>query len=831
MLLLGLATVIGASHDLRVTVAHRPDALPQGWEYTSDSPNSDAVQFVVLLKPSRGGPKSLADAALAVSTPGSAQYGKHKTLAQIRKIIEPSQKSYDAVQSWLEQEHLCSTQRLVAAIRATCSLTTTQVALRTTLRSMRPIGGQARWRHVGPLSVPSHVSAHVDLVAGLSELFDGKAAKLRRSRAASRASGASDPSHPRVILRSGMEHDPWLDATAALYASPSGKLSSSGAGSIAAAINASSLTLTPALQRQLYAWTVTGNKRNAPQPNASFGIAAFDDDFSPAALEASRAALGMLGRPMTQRLGSFKFLEEVESDLDVQWSTALAPADAPSRLTNQPAGFWILEWALEASKSLDAPGSPRAWSLSYGWPEDWQCGNHTNPPGQQVAQKSCAGLGYSSQKYIEKAEMYLSMLAAAGVTVLASSGDSGAPGFASNNPVDLSRSVPPMPPLAQRCSYWNAGSSGPCESVTFVLETQSKAICVMAGGQDTSLQTGCAEVQQDAGCLGLLEAFTNVSIVKAGIFVISSDEGPVSLPTSVSGMHCAVDLLPYVMPPACKCGEPRCPDSACKPRIANFGVPPVTNCSANVLGPITNGTCTLRAINGSGFQPQFGPAFQPSYPATSAWITAVGATQLPPDEPLPYAADLQLEWITEDVAGLTSLAGFTSGGGFSNMISQPKWQAAAVQAYLGATSPSDLPPHDAWNASGRAFPDIAWNGHNELIFAGATAPRPGNVGGTSASSPSLLGLVSTLNAELSARGASTVGHLAPLLYHLHSARAGGNHENAVFRDVIRGDIRCTEKECRKWGFSAAAGWDPASGLGTLRADAFLKAAIEMKTRH
>ena len=262
----------------------------------------------------------------------------------------------------------------------------------------------------------------------------------------------------------------------------------------------------------------------------------------------------------------------------------------------------------------------------------------------------------------------------------------------------------------------------------------------------------------------------------------------------------------------------------------SFGLPPVSNCSASALPPLTNGTCTLRTLNGSVFEPKYGRAFQPSYPATSAWVTAVGATQLPPDQPLPYAADLKLGEITEDVAGLTSSAGFTSGGGFSNLITAPQWQQAAVQAYLSKASPSDLPPRNAWNASGRAFPDISWNGHNELIFAGGAAPRPGNVGGTSASAPSLLGLVATLNAELSARGASPVGHLAPLLYHMHSDAAHGNGgQSGVFRDVIRGDVRCTEKECRKWGFATAAGWDAASGLGTLRADAFLKAAIELKT--
>ena len=808
ILSLALGATAFAAPASRTTVAHLPESLPLGWEIAELHTASDIVEFVVILASAPGGEEKLLSVASAVSTPENAQYGQHKSLSELRAILEPVSYTWDVMGQWLHQ-HECKMERMVSALRASCTVTNAAAALGTTLRAVKPSGGTPVWRHVGPLSVPTSVSAHVDLIAGLSEFFDGKAAKLRRSRAASRASegvGSSGEqkmttwydNDPRLVPSVGAEH-----------------------ARIATVMNASSLTLTPQLQRELYSWpaspspaqhsTTTGN------PNASFGIAAFNDDFSPQALFASRAALGLLHLDPPQRLGATKFGDEVESDLDIQWSTGLGPAGAPSRLTNQASGFWILEWALTAVHGLDAPGRPRAWSISYGWPEDWQCGNHTNPPGQQVAQKGCKSLGYSSQRYIAKAEVYLAMLAAAGVTVLVSSGDSGAPGFASNNPVDLDRPAGSTSRLSKRCTLWNGSEAQPCQPAMFVLETPVAA-CVMAGGQDINLQSGCAAVQQDAGCLGLLDAHTNVTVQQAGIFLVSSDNGPMPIQSNTPGQHCSVDLLPFVQRLS---GKP--------PRLANFGTPPITNCSASTLPALRNGSCTLRVLDGSKFEPKLGRAFQPSYPASSAWVTAVGATQLPADLPLAYGPDLQLAGVTEDVAGLSTLAGFTSGGGFSFAIPRPTWQSAAVQSYITAAA-SELPPAATWNASGRGFPDVSWNGHNELIFA-TKVPRPGNVGGTSASAPSLLALVATANLELSDRGASPIGHLAPLLYHLHAGRrgdGGGRAGEGVFRDVTRGDIKCTEKECRRWGFGATQGWDPASGLGTLRADGFLKAVLNLK---
>lgn len=79
----------------------------------------------------------------------------------------------------------------------------------------------------------------------------------------------------------------------------------------------------------------------------------------------------------------------------------------------------------------------------------------------------------------------------------------------------------------------------------------------------------------------------------------------------------------------------------------------------------------------------------PSWPASSPWVTAVGAT----------------EFINNVVASGPERAveRFGSGGGFSTMFPQATWQKTAVEAYLNSGTP--LPSHFA--RGGRATPDVS----------------------------------------------------------------------------------------------------------------------------
>ena len=75
----------------------------------------------------------------------------------------------------------------------------------------------------------------------------------------------------------------------------------------------------------------------------------------------------------------------------------------------------------------------------------------------------------------------------------------------------------------------------------------------------------------------------------------------------------------------------------------------------------------------------------------SAYVVAVGATQGP-------------ESGTAEVVCASKTGGLiTSGGGFSDVIPQPSFQAQAVKNYL---SGPNVPESQYFNASGRSYPDL-----------------------------------------------------------------------------------------------------------------------------
>ena len=54
--------------------------------------------------------------------------------------------------------------------------------------------------------------------------------------------------------------------------------------------------------------------------------------------------------------------------------------------------------------------------------------------------------------------------------------------------------------------------------------------------------------------------------------------------------------------------------------------------------------------------------------------------------------------------------------GFSTLFDQPSYQTAAVQSYL-TNSGVQMPPSGAFNAAGRAYPDVSALGINYVVGA------------------------------------------------------------------------------------------------------------------
>ncbi|KIK61997.1 hypothetical protein GYMLUDRAFT_42427 [Collybiopsis luxurians FD-317 M1] len=164
--------------------------------------------------------------------------------------------------------------------------------------------------------------------------------------------------------------------------------------------------------------------------------------------------------------------------------------------------------------------------------------------------------------------------------------------------------------------------------------------------------------------------------------------------------------------------------------------------------------------------------FQPTFPASCPYVTAVGST-----------------------TGVTpETASSFSSGGFSRLFPQPSYQSTAVSAFFSGLGSKYS---GLYNKSGRAYPDVSAQGEGyQVIISGEVQ----SVAGTSCSSPTFASIIAYLNDFKLATNGSTLGFLNPLLY----ANPG------VFNDIISG----SNPGCNSDGFTAGVGWDPVTGLGT-----------------
>jgi subtilase family serine protease len=207
----------------------------------------------------------------------------------------------------------------------------------------------------------------------------------------------------------------------------------------------------------------------------------------------------------------------------------------------------------------------------------------------------------------------------------------------------------------------------------------------------------------------------------------------------------------------------------------------------------------------------------PVWPATVAYnasgVLAVGGTMLtlsgvptttfdPPAE-LNLTYDSNITGIASEAAWYTTAGGTTAGteGGVSGTYPEPAWQfgSAAQPGIVNATVLAQQ------GALGRAVPDVGLAASNiiDLVAENASGTYFSVVGGTSASSPYLAGIL----AECAAVVGHPFGYLDPLLYRMGSYYAA-NPANTTdpFRAILNGS---------NYLFSATPGWDALTGWGSL----------------
>ncbi len=199
------------------------------------------------------------------------------------------------------------------------------------------------------------------------------------------------------------------------------------------------------------------------------------------------------------------------------------------------------------------------------------------------------------------------------------------------------------------------------------------------------------------------------------------------------------------------------------------------------------------------------------FPSVLPEITAVGGTQFTEGTGSYWATSNtpafgsalsyipEAAWNESDSAGLGS-----GGGGRSNFISKPGWQT-------GPGVPADQV---------RDVPDISASAAGHDAYYITLQGANGGVAGTSASAPSMAGVVALLNQYLVTSGAQKrpgLGNINPQLYRLAQIAP------TAFHDITAGDIvvPCWQgtPDCLTgtFGFEAATGYDLATGLGSIDA--------------
>ena len=209
--------------------------------------------------------------------------------------------------------------------------------------------------------------------------------------------------------------------------------------------------------------------------------------------------------------------------------------------------------------------------------------------------------------------------------------------------------------------------------------------------------------------------------------------------------------------------------------------------------------CIAAGDDGSGDALTDGHAHV-NFPASSPYVLAVGGTTIRSN------GSKQPDVVWKEGSGVRATNGGSTGGGTSAEFPRPNWQK---NIKANSVNPGAI--------VGRCIPDLSanadWNASPYLLVVGGSA-QPN--GGTSAATPLVASLLTRINEKRPAN--KRVGYLTPVLYQSKSGR-GATVGSAGCTDVVSGD----NTTAHVGGYSAAAGYDAASGWGTPDGEKLMKA--------
>jgi subtilase family serine protease len=382
------------------------DHASQGWRVSEEACDGD-VQFTLFLK--QQGLDKLNAAFRAVSEPDSPSYRKYLSKEEVDKMVSSSAEASADVTAWLGDHGIPKSSIDVnadsIAVKTDCTRASSLFEAPFRRYSSDTSAHSPLLLH-GVATIPMHLSDHVDFVMGISELWHGRPRSFSTRR--SRKYQSSDD----------------MD-----------------------------LKVTPKLLQKYYG--VPEDETNAAPEKNLQSVAAFDDYFSQGALEAFYANMSA-SAPTLQVVGidclkhyDKKMCDQVESDLDVQYMTAMAGMGSVQTLfhASNTSDGWVLA---KSENLLKLSPVPYVFSVSYGWAELKQC---------DLDVMVCFKLGYQAQQYVDRTNVNFQKLAVMGTTIFVSDGDDGAQGVQPSgwDPLDLDHWCPgeytcyPRPEKNSKC--------------------------------------------------------------------------------------------------------------------------------------------------------------------------------------------------------------------------------------------------------------------------------------------------------------------------------------------------------------------------------------------
>jgi len=418
--LLFIASITAAPHEL---IGQRFDT-PRTWVKERSAHPHEPLTFTIFLK--QTGLETLKSLFQEISNPDSEKYRQFLTKSELDEIVKAPEGAHKEVMNWLNAtgagefqvvDRTSDTIKVQTKVRAATRLFKTDFHFMRHKRTSR-----TKIVFTGKLMIPANIHSLIDMITGMSELYDM-------------------PSRKNVKKKQG---DSGLKST--------------------------DTPITPELLRTFY--KIPSSDVNTASENYQC-IAAFDDYFSDSAFKYFWQNFTNTDGPDVKWMGpdcldDQKPCDQFESDLDMQYITSTGQGVKTLFHNMADSSAWVLEFS-EAAQQLSP--FPMVFSISYGWMELSQC---------QVAFESCNKLGYDAAQYVSHTETNFQRMGVMGASIFVSDGDDGAssvtpPGW---NPIDMEWWCP-----GEYECYPHSRGESKCGEV-LLKNTTSGETCVWPVGQD-----------------------------------------------------------------------------------------------------------------------------------------------------------------------------------------------------------------------------------------------------------------------------------------------------------------------------------------------------------